>query len=356
MLKLEGVDEAREILAGNLDDINLQNLALNLSEFRKNSEISQNQKALLAFSHGTDSTALFYLLEHYGIEFDIALINYNTRKTSLDEANSAKDLAAKFNKQIYIKSVNFSLQTSNFEKKARDIRYEFFDEICHKFGYKVLIFAHQLNDLFEWFLMRLSKGSGLVNALGMDVFSTKNGVVIWRPLLQTSRDELLDFLKDRDTFYYTDASNSNTKFQRNFIREKFSNEFIRIYKDGLKNSMKFLSNDKTILLGEFVYQKDEFFIIKNDEKWLNLADKALKKLGVVISQKGRLEINKDCVVNAKVCICKSRNLIFIAPFQKCVMDKSFKEKCRILKIPPLIRPYLYKQENIFKDLQNLIKS
>ena len=60
---------------------------------------------LLAFSHGVDSTALFYLLDEAGVKFDLAIVDYNVRAQSKDEVASAQDLAAKFNKQIYVKSV-----------------------------------------------------------------------------------------------------------------------------------------------------------------------------------------------------------------------------------------------------------
>ncbi len=60
---------------------------------------------LLAFSHGIDSTALFYILEEAGIKFDLAMVDYNVREQSKSEIKSAKELADKFGKKIYTKSV-----------------------------------------------------------------------------------------------------------------------------------------------------------------------------------------------------------------------------------------------------------
>ena len=85
---------------------------------------------LLAFSHGIDSTALFYILDEAGIKFDLAMVDYNVREQSKNEIKSAKELADKFGKKIYTKSV--FLDKSNFEKNAREVRYEFFGEICQK--------------------------------------------------------------------------------------------------------------------------------------------------------------------------------------------------------------------------------
>ena len=55
----------------------------------------QNQKNLLAFSAGVDSSALFFLLLEQNIPFDIAIVNYNLRVQSKDEVFYAKNLASK---------------------------------------------------------------------------------------------------------------------------------------------------------------------------------------------------------------------------------------------------------------------
>ncbi|MBJ6739607.1 tRNA lysidine(34) synthetase TilS, partial [Campylobacter jejuni] len=39
-------------------------------------------KNLLAFSYGSDSSVLFYLLMQEKIDFDLVMINYKTRKNS----------------------------------------------------------------------------------------------------------------------------------------------------------------------------------------------------------------------------------------------------------------------------------
>ena len=77
-------------------------------------------KNLLAFSYGSDSSALFYLLMQEKIDFDLVMINYKTRKNSDLEELKAKELALKWNKKIFIQSA--PLFKSNFEKKARDFR------------------------------------------------------------------------------------------------------------------------------------------------------------------------------------------------------------------------------------------
>ncbi|KAB0582974.1 tRNA lysidine(34) synthetase TilS [Campylobacter sputorum subsp. sputorum] len=321
----------------------------------KNIDILKNEKNLLAFSHGSDSTALFYILENASINFDLAFVNYKTRKQSDEEENSARELADKFNKKIFIKVVKLDLQSSsNFEKHARDIRWNFFEELALKFGYKNIITAHQLNDKFEWFLMQFSKGAGLNELLGMQKIDKKEHFNIIRPLLDVSKQEILNFLKDNNIHFFHDSSNDNVKFKRNFIRSKFSDEFIKLYANGLKKSFCILQNDAKNLKSELVFRKYDLFIIKNDECFLRGIDKCLKKLGYVISENQRKNITQSCVIGGKFAICKNEKYIFICPFLSVKMDKKFKEICRVLRVPSKIRPYLFAKEINPNNLKNFL--
>ncbi|EDO7866390.1 tRNA lysidine(34) synthetase TilS, partial [Campylobacter coli] len=147
---------------------------------------------LLAFSYGSDSSALFHFLVQKKIDFDLVMINYKTRKNSDLEEQKAKELALKFHKKIFIKSA--PVIKGNFEKEARDFRYDFFEKICLEQGYDHLILAHHLNDQFEWFLMQLSRGAGLAEILGMQECEKRSNYTLLRPLLFTSKDEILSYL------------------------------------------------------------------------------------------------------------------------------------------------------------------
>ena len=121
----------------------------------------KNAKNLLAFSSGTDSTALYFLLKEYEISFDIAIVDYGTRKQSKLEVSRAKSLCFWDNKKCY--TLTSKPIAKNFEAEARKIRYDFFYTLTPQESYQNLILAHQLNDNFEWFLMQFCKGSSIEN-------------------------------------------------------------------------------------------------------------------------------------------------------------------------------------------------
>ena len=300
---------------------------------------------LLAFSHGVDSTALFYLLDEAGVKFDLAIVDYNVRAQSKDEVASARDLAAKFNKQIYVKSVR--LGESNFEHEARAARYEFFGQICREQGYENLILAHQFDDKFEWFLMQLGRGAGLSELLGMQELEPREDYVIARPLLGVRKCELERFLRERNLKYFTDETNLTERFKRGFIRAKFSEPFLNEYFGGVKKSFEFLAADALNLTPEISNPAAKIYLVKRGANELRGVDQACKRLGLVPSSSQRnecarcLENGADCVLGGKMAVGAGVKFIFVTPYVKAAMDKKFKEACRTLKIPPINRGFLF---------------
>ncbi|EAT97407.1 tRNA lysidine(34) synthetase TilS [Campylobacter concisus] len=300
---------------------------------------------LLAFSHGIDSTALFYILKETGVKFDLVIVDHNVREQSKFEVESAKELASKFGKKIYVKSVN--LAGSNFEKNAREARYEFFSEICQKFGYENLILAHQFDDKFEWFLMQLGKGAGLKELFGMSELEKREHFWLVRPLLNLRKKELQNYLDERGLRYFVDETNLEGKLKRSFVRLNFSEPFLDEYFSGVKKSFEFLEADRQNLLPNITKVDNEIFIIKNDNNVVRGIDMAAKELNVLLSkaQKDELSANlakqTSVVLSGKIAVGYANEYILVTPFCKAVMPKEFKERARIFKIPATNRGYLF---------------
>ncbi|EFN3012959.1 tRNA lysidine(34) synthetase TilS [Campylobacter coli] len=294
---------------------------------------------LLAFSYGSDSSALFHFLVQKKIDFDLAMINYKTRKNSDLEEQKARELALKFHKKIFIKHApKFQ---SNFEKKARDFRYDFFEKICLEQNYSNLILAHHLNDQLEWFLMQLSRGAGLAEILGMQEYEKRQNYTLLRPLLFTSKDEILSYLKENDIFYFQDESNENEKYFRNYIRKNFSNAFVSKFHQGLKRSFFYLDEDRKKLYDlESIKEIQGLMICPKNE---SLIAKAVKMKGLLLSAAQRKEFLKgDCVLGGKIGIVYKDEKAIVFKYETCQkLPKEFKEACRIAKIPRLLRAYLY---------------
>lgn len=321
----------------------------------------KNSKNLLAFSGGVDSSTLFFLLLNHKIDFDIAIVNYNTREQSKDEIDYALNLAKEYKKEIFIKDVKLE-NSSNFEKNARDIRYIFFEQIIKENSYETLITAHQLNDRLEWFLMQLSKGAGLVELFGIREFEEKKDYKIFRPLLNVSKDELENYLKENKIKYFIDNSNIDEKYKRNYFRHNFSDKFLHEFKSGIKNSFSFLEDDLNSLNLKLdplitLEELEVFENLEDDNLNLRVIDKSLKRRGVLISKKQRDEIikQKEITISHKINIAITQKYILIAPKVEIILPKEFKEICRIQKIPQNMRAYIFSKD-ILKELKQSLKS
>mgnify|MGYP003409099736 FL=1 len=318
--------------------------------------VIQNQKNLLAFSAGVDSSALFFLLLEQSIPFDIAIVNYNLRVQSKDEVFYAKNLASKYKKNIFLKETKIE-NISNFEKNARDIRYKFFDEIILENSYENLITAHQLNDKLEWFMMQLSKGAGLVELIGFNEFEQKENYKIYKPLLNITKKELENYLKINNHKYFVDQSNFDEKYKRNYFRHTFSNKFLENFSSGVKKSFEYLQIDLDSLNIQNIPIKKikelEIFLNQNDDN-LNIRtiDLSLKKRGFLLTSAQRNEIlkQKEITISHKINISIQQNHIWIAPICSEFIEKKYKELYRINKIPKNIRTYIFREKIELEEL------
>lgn len=302
-------------------------------------KLLKNSKNLLAFSHGVDSTALFYLLLEKDIDFDLAFVNYNTRLNSKREENAAKTLAKTYKKKLFIKQV-FKLE-GNFEKAARDARYEFFNELMLEQGYENLVLAHQLNDRFEWLLMQFAKGAGLLELYGMDAVVYKKGYKIIRPLLDVSKDALLLYLHKNSFEFFEDESNESKKYLRNKIRLEFAADFVKQNSSGVRRSFELLGLAKDKLYQERVYEYEGIFICPKDS---SLVARAAKELGFLLSFFQRQEaMSKDVVLSHALGVVHFKEKILLFKYEACKgMSKDFKERSRKAGLPAKIRGYFYK--------------
>jgi len=306
-------------------------------------ELLKTSKNLVAFSGGGDSTALFFLLLEHGIAFDIAHVNYQTRAQSDAEESYAKTLATTHHKHLF--SLTCKLEESNFEHHAREERYAFFETILHEHSYDTLLMAHHLGDQLEWFLMQLSRGAGLVEMLGMQEVEMRKTYTLVRPLLHVSKKTLQNYLHERKITYFNDESNESLKHLRNQFRHDYATPLMDAYEEGIAKSFVYLSEDRKRLLPHQAKRIENLFILARDaDDLINIRqiDKIIKQMGTLLTKAQRDEIlkTKNCVVGGKIAVCFEEESIFIAPYLKHTMEKTFKETCRKARIPLKIRPYL----------------
>ncbi len=305
----------------------------------------KNAKALLAFSAGADSTALFFSLIEHGISFDIAIVHYGLRDQADKELSYAHTLADKYRLQCHALKVKSARQ--NFEAEARKQRYDFFEKLMDEQGYTHLLTAHHLQDRLEWMLMQLSKGAGAAELLGMHEQEQKAHYTLFRPLLNVSKEEILNYLREHQHHWYHDESNDDLNYKRNYFRHAIVNELLKEHTEGIKQSFKYLQEDVSELIKKVqIHEAEElslFYATGHKRSDIFHIDKILKTKGHLLSaaQRQELTTKDEIIAGRKFLVVLYQGIYYIAPYLKEPMDKAFKEECRRLGVPAKLRPYLF---------------
>lgn len=320
----------------------------------------RDKKNLLGFSAGVDSTALFFLLLDLDISFDVVMVNYHIRAQSDLEVEYAKELCVRYDKKFFL--LDSPRIDRDFENRARQIRYEFFDSVIVDHGYENLILAHQLNDRLEWFLMQLLRGGSLGSMLGFSFvdkrFVHHDSYQVVRPLWEISRDEILTFLQTRGIKFFQDSSNDDERFFRNHIRKNYANSLMKENSQGIIKSFRHLRDEhaKLYTTREMAWIAGVCVIKKeSDQTNIYFVDKALKLLGYVMSEKSRAEVIRcgfSLVLAGKYVLDCNEKYIFISHRSDEKLSKEFKDFARASSIPPRVRGVFFgalKRGEIIKE-------
>ena len=187
-----------------------------------NFHFKENDTIVLGCSSGPDSMALFHMLlklrEKYKLNLICAHVNHNMRKQSAEEYAFLEKYCDTHNvafEGMIIKEYG----DDNFHNEARNIRYHFFEDIVLKYDAKYLITAHHGDDLVETILMRISRGSNLQGYSGFHEIVDMDSYKIIRPLINFTKEEILEYDKKNKVPYYIDESNNQDKYTRNRYRK-----------------------------------------------------------------------------------------------------------------------------------------
>ncbi|CBW53766.1 tRNA(Ile) lysidine synthase [Mycoplasma mycoides subsp. capri LC str. 95010] len=194
--------------------------------------INKSKKYLIAVSGGPDSVFLLCnvvkLVEPNNLV--ACHVNYNFRSDSNNDQMIVTNLCKQLNLKLEILNINkdYSLLKQNFESWARVQRYDFFNMIASKYQIYNLLVAHNLNDLIETYLLQLQRNN-LVDYYGLRPVSHYKDLVVYRPLLDIKKSQILSYLDTNKISYAIDSTNSDTKYQRNKIRATLNeNNFTKI--------------------------------------------------------------------------------------------------------------------------------
>ncbi|MDA7714869.1 tRNA lysidine(34) synthetase TilS [Candidatus Pelagibacter sp.] len=283
------------------------------SEF--SSSLNTDENLAVAVSGGPDSLALAYLAKCYSIKNKITvkffLVDHKLRPESTKEANSVKKLLQKAG--IICKILNWKGKkpSRNIQSLAREARYSLLVKECKEKNIKYLLLGHHSNDLFENFLIRVVRGSGLNGLVSFNksVKYKDENLNILRPLLNLEKNDLINISKVVFKFFIKDPSNINETYKRTRIRTlleslekegldlkklkltidnlRDSDKSIRFYvKKNLKDNSVYIKTKDTYILDcnffdqshEVIFRSLTFAIQKIGKKYYPVRGKSINEL------------------------------------------------------------------------------
>ena len=127
-------------------------------------------------------------------------------------------LANELKLPFHLKTLNPQTLVGNLEAACRNERLKFFKELSKQHGYQAVILAHHADDQAETVLKRVFEGADLTCMGGLKEKSEINGLSVWRPLLNVSKNDVLIWLQQHGHVAITDKTNLDPKYLRGRCR------------------------------------------------------------------------------------------------------------------------------------------
>jgi tRNA(Ile)-lysidine synthase len=249
-------------------------------EFLKTYDL-QNKTIIVGFSGGYDSMCLLDVLtkirdeEFYNMRIVAAHFNHNWRGTeSLQEQEVCRLFAKAKGCDFFTRTAPTSLKKT--ENDARIARYEFFELAFDEFDADAVFTAHNKDDNAETVLYRVIKGTGLVGLKGI----SQKRDIFYRPLLKTSRTEIIEYCEKNNLSPNNDSSNGNINYKRNYLRLNIIPTLEKInpaVKDTLNTLAEVATSENSIIEEYLATFRDNIFeedrIISSEYKKLSSAVK-----------------------------------------------------------------------------------
>ncbi|MBN2584828.1 MAG: tRNA lysidine(34) synthetase TilS [Planctomycetes bacterium] len=229
---------------------------------RRHGLIDDGCRVVVATSGGPDSVALAsILLELSGVRrprsatsrhgarrgrFDLVLahLNHGLRRTACRDETFVRELARRWALPLMVERADVAAEATRrgvgVEEAARTVRYEFLRQAAEQCGADRVALGHHGDDQAETVLMNFLRGSGLRGLAGMPIrrpLAPDSRIVAIRPLLEVTREQILDYLKARQLEWMDDETNRSPKMLRNRVRHELLPLLERDYAKGLRGRL-----------------------------------------------------------------------------------------------------------------------
>ncbi len=262
-----------------------------IETIKKYKLIEAGDKIVLGVSGGPDSISMLNILNEIKDEFDfkiyVAHINHLIREEAIDDEKFVENYCKKNDISFFCKRAEVQkiaeTQKIGTEEAGRNVRYEFFEEVCSKVGANKIAIAHNKNDKIETIIMHLLRGSGLSGLKGMQPIRDNKYI---RPLIECERNEIEQYCEENKLEPRIDKTNFENEYTRNkirnivipYIKNEFNPNIIEII-DRLSqvatDESDYIDNQAQNIYKKILVEKKEKEIILNWKEF-NKQEKVIK--------------------------------------------------------------------------------
>jgi tRNA(Ile)-lysidine synthase len=172
------------------------------------------RRPLALVSGGPDSVALLLAMVSLGGEPAVLHVDHGLRgEQSREDADFVRRLCARLNVACEVRRLRLG-DDSNLQGRAREERYRLAEEVADQLGLPAIATGHTADDVAETVLMNLARGSGMRGFAGIPPVRGR----VQRPLIEVTREEVLEYLEELKQPYRTDPTNLTGKYARNRVR------------------------------------------------------------------------------------------------------------------------------------------
>ena len=239
------------------------------------------QHLLVAVSGGPDSMALLSLLHRLAPSWRLSLtavhFNYGLRGEESDGDESFVHTWCDERRvplMVHRPLLPKKRRASSLQAVAREVRYAAMRRIAHDLRADRIVVGHTANDQAETMLMWMLRGAGLSGLAGMPYI--REGIIV-RPLLASTRDDILTYLEQQGVPYRSDSSNQKPLYRRNRIRTEIMPALTKLNPAAVR-----------------VLQRHAE-LLRDDEAYLEQMVDGLMSLVVSKSEEGRLRLDRQGV-------------------------------------------------------------
>lgn len=176
-------------------------------------------KGLVALSGGADSVCLLMICKRLNLNVEAVHCNFRLRGEESDrDEKFCEGLCERegvpFHRVHFDTRTYAELHGVSIEMAARELRYDYFEQLRRSIQADAILVAHHRDDSVETVLMNLVRGTGIH---GLQGIKPKNGNIL-RPLLCVGRKDIEEWLHTLGQDYVTDSTNLEDDVVRNKIR------------------------------------------------------------------------------------------------------------------------------------------